>query len=138
MAYFSNAKKGDKVIGLVFGPGKITRVFNDHNYYTLEVEFKNGYSVMYTPEGVPNWGNFDEQTLFYKKDIENMPEVDVEANTKILSIKKIIKLRDKGDLEVKTPSGVWHNIKKVEPDYVEELLEDGLFFLFRKAKNKEN
>ncbi len=136
MAYFDNAKVGDKVYGLVFGKGKIVNVFPD-SYYSIMVEFKNGYEVPYTVDGIPGWGNFKKQTLFYRDDID-LSDKDFSPLTQLLPIKKIIKLREKKALEVRVPSGLWKSIKKVDSSYVEEMLEKENFHLFREKKSKKN
>jgi hypothetical protein len=130
MGYFKKAKKGDKVYGLIFGKGKIVNVFPD-SFYTLMVEFENGYEVPYTEEGIPGWGNFKKQTMFYRDDIDLCNE-DFSPVEKVLAPKKIIKLRNKNRLEVRLPSGIWKNIKKAEPAYLEKLLEKCQYHLFRK------
>ncbi|WP_295419251.1 hypothetical protein [Sulfurovum sp.] len=130
MAYFSEAKKGDKVYGLIFGRGKIVNIFPD-SFYSVMVEFKNGYEVPYTDEGIPGWGNFKKQTLFYRDDVDLCNE-DFSPTEKILSPKKIIKLREKNKLEIRLPSGIWKNLKKADPDYVEKLLKNEQYHLFRK------
>ena len=134
MAYFDDAKVGDKVYGFVFGKGKIVDIFPD-SFYSLMVEFKNGYEVPYTADGIPGWGNFKKQTLFYRDDID-LSDKDFSPLTNVLSIKKIIKLREKGNLEVRVPSGIWKSIKKVDNDYVEEMLEKENLHLFREKKPK--
>ncbi len=135
MAYFDNAKVGDKVYGFVFGKGKIVDVFPD-SFYSIMVEFKNGYEVPYTADGIPGWGNFKKQTLFYRDDID-LSDKDFSPVTKVLSIKKIIKLREANKLEIRVPSGIWKSIKKVDPDYVEEMLEKENYHLFREKKSKK-
>ncbi len=131
--YFHKVKKGDKVFGLVFGKGQVVKVFDDDSFYKFIVEFKNDYEVPYTIEGIPGWGNFDKQTLFYKKDID-LSKFDFSANEKVLTPKKIIKLREKNKLEVKLPSGIWTNCIDCANDYVESLLLKESYHLFRKAK----
>ncbi len=130
MGYFKKAKIGDKVYGLVFGKGKIVDVLPD-SHYTIMVEFDNGYQVPYTEEGVPGWGKFKKQTLFYRSDVD-LSKADFSPVDKILSPKKIIRLREKNQLQVRLPSGLWTNVKKADPDYVEQLLEDEKYHLFRK------
>ena len=68
MSYFEKVKCGDQVFGLVFGLGTVSKVFDD-GYYKLMVEFDNDHEVPYTDDGIPGWGKFKEQTLFYKDDI---------------------------------------------------------------------
>ncbi len=135
MAYFDNAKVGDKVYGLVFGRGKIVEVFND-SFYSILVEFKNGYEVPYTDDGIPGWGNFKKQTMFYKNDVD-LSKADFSPVLKVLDAKEIIKLREKDKLEIRLPSGIWKDYKKADPEYVEEMLEDEQLHLFRKANKSK-
>ncbi|MEA3522437.1 MAG: hypothetical protein U9R50_05640 [Campylobacterota bacterium] len=130
MSYFKKAKLDQKVYGLVFGRGKIIEVFTDSHYKVL-VLFKNDYEVPYTEDGIPGWGNFKSQTLFYRDDVD-MTKADFSPIEKILSIKKIIKHRENGNLEVRLPSGMWIKYAKAEADYAETLLEDEKLHLFRK------
>ena len=118
--------------GLIFGKGSISRILPD-SYYYLFVEFENGSEVAYTREGIPNWGNFDEQTLFFKNDI-CIEDIDFSPVDKVLSKKKIIKLRKKGMLEVRLYSGIWKNINLVEEEYMEDNLIKENYHLFRKTK----
>ena len=134
MAYFKKAKKGDKVYGLIFGKGKVVNVF-PNSFYSLMVEFDNGYEVPYTEDGIPGWGNFKKQTMFYRDDVDLCNE-DFSPVEKVLSPKKIIKLREKNNLEVRLPSGIWRNVKKAELSYVEKMLENCNYHLFRKRKTK--
>ncbi len=133
MAYFDNVKVKDKVYGMVFGAGRVTQVFDDSHYKML-VTFKNGYEVPYTDDGVPGWGTFKKQTLFYKDDID-LTSVDFTPVTKVLSPKKIIKLREKKKLQVRLPSGIWTDAKKKVAHYVEEMLENENYHLFRKKNS---
>jgi len=130
MCYFKKAKKNDKVFGSVFGIGVIS---NNHlnGYYSLMVKFNNGFEVPYTIEGIPAWGNFDYQTLFYKNDID-ITDLDFDSVDKVLKVKQIIKLRDKKKLEIKCPSGIWQNSDLCSDDYIEEILSKKQFWLFRK------
>lgn len=134
MGYFENAKEGEKVFGMVFGLGEIANVY-ENSHYKIMVKFKNGYEIPYTEEGIPGWYNFKEQTLFYKDDID-LTEFDFEANTKVLSPKKIIKFREKKKLEVRLPSGIWTLCNKNSKKYVEEMLEKEKYHLFRKKKKE--
>ncbi len=130
MSYFKKVKKDDKVFGLIFGLGKVIEVF-DNSHYKIMVEFENNYEIPYTEDGVPGWGKFKDQTLFYKEDID-LTEFDFTAIEKVLSPKKIIKYMDKKKLEVRLPSGVWHKCNKKVKNYVEEELEKENYHLFRK------
>ena len=132
MAYFSDVKVGQEVYGLVFGKGKVKDVLPD-SHYTLIVEFDNSCEVPYTEDGVPSWGNFEKQTLFFRDDVDLSSE-DFSPVEKILSPKKIIKFRNKGKLEVRVPSGIWKSVEKADEDYVEKLLEDEKYHMFRKKR----
>ena len=134
MAYFDNAEVGDKVYGLVFGKGKIVEVF-ENSFYSLLVEFKNGYEVPYTLDGVPGWGNFKKQTMFYKNDVD-LSKADFSPVLNVLDAKEIIKLREKDRLEIRLPSGIWKDHKKADSEYVEDMLENEQLHLFRKSKKK--
>lgn len=130
MSYFKKVRKDDKVYGLIFGLGKVVEVF-DNSHYKIMVEFENNYEIPYTEDGVPGWGKFKDQTLFYKEDID-LTEFDFTAIEKVLSPKKIIKYINKKKLEVRLPSGVWHKCNKKVKNYVEEELEKENYHLFRK------
>jgi len=132
MAYFKNVKIKDKLFGTVFGAGKVTQVFED-SHYKMMVTFKNGYEVPYTEDGVPGWGNFKKQTIFYKEDIDLTKE-DFGPVTKLLTQKKIIKYREKGSLQVRLPSGIWTQCSTCASEYVKEMLEKEHYHLFRKGK----
>lgn len=132
MSYFKKVEVGDKVYGLVFGAGEVTQVFDD-GHYKFMADFDNGHEVPYSEEGVPGWGKFKQQTLYYKKDID-LSDYDFSATTKILSVKKIIKLREKKKLEIRLPSGVWTDCKKCVKEYMEEMLEKQNLHLFRKKQ----
>ena len=134
MAYFKKVKQGDKVFGLVFGLGTVQKVFED-SHYKLIVDFDGEFEIPYTEEGIPGWGKFKQQTLFYKNDID-LTEHDFSPINKVLSPKKIIKFRDKKKLEVRLPSGIWHPYDKQVKQYCQELLEDEKLHLFRKLESK--
>ncbi|MFA6138165.1 MAG: hypothetical protein WC667_08775 [Sulfurimonas sp.] len=133
MAYFDKVKVGDKLYGMVFGSGVVTQVF-ENSHYKIMVSFKNGYDVPYTEDGIPGWGNFKKQTIFYKNDID-LTEMDFSPVTKVLSPKKIIKFRQKKKLEVRLPSGIWTDCSKCVKKYVEEMLEAENYHLFRKKQS---
>ncbi len=135
MSYFDNAKVGDDVFGIIFGKGTITNTF-DESHYKVMVTFTNGYEVPFTDEGIPGWGNFKKQTCYYKEDID-LEKVDFAPTEKILSNKKIIKLKETGKLQVRVPSGAWKNAKKCPDEYLEDICENEKYHLFRKKpKNK--
>lgn len=134
MSYFKNAKVGDKVYGLIFGKGKISERYDD-SHYEIMITFANGYEVPYTLDGIPSWGNFKKQTCFYREEVD-LIKVDFAPVDKVLSNKKIIKLREKNMLEVRLPSGAWENVKKCPESYIEEICTNENLHLFRKKSKK--
>jgi hypothetical protein len=133
MSYFKKVKKNDKVFGLVYGEGVVISVW-ENSFYSFEVQYKNNGSVVpYTEEGFPAWNTskFDFQTVFYANDL-NFTEQDFTPINEILSVKKIIKLRNKNKLEVRCPSGLWQSFDKCPNSIAEEYLQDNKFHLFRK------
>ena len=130
--YFKNVKVGQEVYGLVFGPGKVSSVWGD-GHYMFEVTYANNHTVPYTEEGIPGWSaKLDFQTVYYKKDID-ITTLDISPSAKTLSVKKIIKLRLKDQLEIKCPSGIWHSIKNCPGYVMEDYLENDQRHLFRKT-----
>lgn len=132
MKYLQKVKEGDQVFGLVFGLGRIKEVYNDSKFKCL-VEFDNNYEIPYTVDAIPKWGKFKEQTLFYKDDID-VSEFDFSPLEKVLTPKKIIKLREKKKLEVQLPSGIWHICNRNVKKYTEDLLKEEKYHLFRKLQ----
>lgn len=131
--YFSNVKEGDQIFGLIFGLGNVKTVWGD-GYYKFEVEFKNGFIVPYTEDGIPAWNSkLDFQTIYYKSDID-ITNLDISPSEKVLTPKKIIKLRNKGKLEIKCPSGIWQSVSNFPSYIMETYLEEGKLHLFRKAQ----
>jgi len=131
--YFKNVEESDSIFGLVFGKGKVANVW-ENSHYTFEIEFENGFTVPYTSDGIPGWsGKLDYQTVFYSEDID-LTDVDFSPSEEVLNVKKIIKLRDKGKLDARCPSGVWINIKQCPNYIIEEYLENNKLHLFRKAR----
>ncbi len=135
-AYFSRVVEGDEVFGLVFGLGKVSSVW-ENSHYSFEVEYTNGSVVPYTSAGIPAWsgGKLDFQTVFYKTDIY-LFDFDFSPVEKVLSAKKIIKLRNKKELLVRCPSGLWQSVEKCPSFVVETYLVEGKLHLF-KHKQKE-
>jgi len=128
--YFKNVKKGDEVFGLVFGHGTVVDV-NQNGFYTMMILFDNGDEVPYTSEGIPGWGNFDYQTVYFKSDID-IEKLDFSTVDTLATPKKIIKWKLKAKLEVKCPSGLWADAGKCKTNYIESLFEDEKFWMFRK------
>ena len=130
--YFKNVEEGDKVFGLVFGPGVVDSVWGD-GFYKFEVRYTNGHTVPYTMEGIPGWsGKLDFQTIFYADDVD-LSDFDHEINLDVLTVKQIIKLRIKGKLEIQCPSLIWQSIDKCPSYVMEDYLEQNELNRFRKA-----
>jgi len=133
MSYFKKVKEGDEVFGVIFGRGKVSNVYLD-GFYAFEVEYDTGDFVPYTIEGVPAWNTkLNEQTVFYKKDID-LFNLDISGINKILSYKKIIKLREKNKLFVRCPSGIWEKVEKCPYWIIEDYIENEKFYLFKKKE----
>jgi hypothetical protein len=130
MSYFKDVKVGDKVFGLIYGPGTVNAVWED-SFYSFEVEYDEGSYVPYTADGIPAWSSLDIQTVFYKKDIDIF-DLDFSPVEDVLSAKKIIKLRDKKMLEARCPSGLWSDVSTCPYSLIEAYLENKKFHLFRK------
>jgi len=64
MAYFDNAKEGEKVECKIYGKGEIIMVCPEVKY-ALMVTFEGGDDIPYSLDGVPAIEDIDEQTLFY-------------------------------------------------------------------------
>jgi hypothetical protein len=132
MKYFTNVREQDKVYGLIYGKGVVRTVLNGH--YHFEVEYENGQVVPYTEDGIPGWNTaLDFQTVFYKDNID-LYTLDFSPVQKILSPKKIIKLRNDNMLEVRCPSGAWIQVNKCPQNITEDYLENKQFHLFRKLE----
>ncbi len=130
MEEFSEVREGDQVYGLVFGKGIVRTVFN--GFYKFEVEYENDQIVPYSVEGIPGWNPLlDMQTVFYADCIDLM-KFNIAPGDTNLKPKEIIKLRRKGLLSIKCPSGIWLDINMC-PEYIrEEYLENKKFYLFRR------
>ncbi|HIP11188.1 MAG TPA: hypothetical protein EYG73_00580 [Arcobacter sp.] len=133
MSYFKKVKKGDQVFGLIFGLGTVKNI-SENGYYHFNTEFDGDYEVAYTDDGIPNWGKFKEQTLFFKDDID-LTDYDFSASNKLLTSKKIIKLLANNKLEVRLPSGIWHICNKRVKEYSKKLLKNETYHLFRKQED---
>jgi hypothetical protein len=138
MAYFDDVQIGESVFGLVFGVGKVVDILEDH-FYKFLVEFHNGYTIWYDRNGIPQWGNFQEQTVFYKDyilDSDILEEYDFKPAIEDLTPEDIIRYREKDKLEVKCPSGLWTDYKKCPIEYLVHLYETQSFNKFRKKLKK--
>jgi hypothetical protein len=132
LSYFENVKVGEEVFGLIFGLGVVKEVF-DTGHYRCMVEFNNDYEIPYSKNGISGWGKFKEQTLFYKTDID-ITDFDFSPISKVLTLEKILYLKQNNKLEIRLPSGLWHVCDKTIKKYVDKSLEKEKYHLFRKSK----
>lgn len=137
--YFEDVRKDDEVYGLLYGKGEVCFVldkkFRLEGSYMFEVQYKTK-KVFYNEDGVPDWcsGNGDCQTVFFADDLEK-PEQDFDARYgDLLSKKKIIKLQEKGSLEMRTPNGSWRNVERCPQDLFMKAIKYEDFHLFRKEQ----
>ena len=126
-------KYGLRIFGVVFGPGTVTSVW-ENSHFAFEVTFDTGDIVAYLPDGIPSWNTNLEQRTVYEAGEIDITTLEMSPLEKVLSPKKIIKLRLNGKLEVRCPSGVWRNIYECPRQVTEEYLGNGLYHLFRKGK----
>ena len=136
--YFEDVEIGDKVFGLVYGPGEVIYSIGSNQvsgFYSFKVKYKNK-EVFYTNEGVPDWCKQNFQTVFYKSDID-LFNLDLEPVDEVLKMKKIIKLRNREQLEMRCPSGLWRDINMCPAGFGDNALEKGQFHLFREKGNND-
>jgi len=134
--YFNTVKLGDEIFSLIYGKGIATFVLNDiarvTGFYMMKVQYEK-CSVMYTEDGLPDWGRDKVQTAFYVKDI-NLNNIHFEPQDKPLSKKQLHKYMDKAILEMRCPSGIWRNINECPSKIVQKGLSDLSYHLFRKEQ----
>lgn len=141
MHYFSNVKINEEVYSIVYGKGKVVFTLpKEHRidgFYVFAVEYPNkNKRVHYTIDGYPDWTSSAGscQTVFYTKDID-LNDMDIQAPSKILSEKQILKYKRDDILEMQCPSGIWRNTNSCPHKLVEKALKKSKFYLFRKDKN---
>lgn len=139
MAYFDDVEKNDEVYSIVYGHGKVKYVLDKKSrtpgFYIFQVQFEND-SVFYTEAGIPEWCSTKgcNQTVFYKGDMD-MLDLDYQTIKKdLLSKKKIAKLKEAGELEMRAPSGAWINANYVPPKVYLAALKYEELYLFRKEQ----
>lgn len=140
MAYFDEVKLEDEVYSLIYGNGTVKFVLpkahRTKGFFMFQVHFAKA-KVHYNEDGVPEWCNgiVCEQTAYYKDDVFR-PESDYATIDKeLLSLKKAIKLKDQGLLEMRTPSGAWRNVDLCPAkEYLRAIKHEELY-LFRKARD---
>ena len=141
--YFDEVKVGDDIYSIVFGSGKVIFVLPEkqrvQGFYAFQVEYEDNETVYYTLDGIPNWcGKETEcgQTIFYPDDV-SLKDLDFKPLDKIPSKKKVMKLKDEDNLEMRCPSGLWRDIKSCPEGLVTKMLEKANLHLFRKGKKKK-
>ena len=141
MRYFNKVKVDDEVFSLVYGKGLVTMALPKKHrvdgFYIFSVIYNNKKVVNYTVDGFPNWCNSDGcmQTVFYLKDID-LTDMDIEPTCTILTKKQITKYQEKGNLEIRCPSGIWRNVDKVPEKIVKKALKKDSYHVFRKESKK--
>ena len=139
MSYFSKVKIEQEVFSLIYGKGIVNfalpKKHRVDGFYIFAVEYKKKKVVHYTVDGFPNWSTENGlcQTVFYKEDLDFM-DVDMKPVKKILSEKKIIKLKEKGTLELQCPSGIWRNADEVPQKIFKDALKNSQLNIFREEK----
>ena len=58
--------------------------------------------------------------------------MDTQDVSKILSQKQILKYRDRSELEIQCPSGLWRNVDEVPESLMKKACNKSQFHLFRK------
>jgi len=140
MKYLEEVKVGDSVFGLVQGKMTVTFVLPKDRrmdgFCCIEATNEDNKKFNYTEDGWPGWalGNCNCQTLFYEKDID-LSEIDISPSCEVLSEKKIGKLIQKGNLEVRCPSGIWREVDEVPSELLQKIIKKGSLHLFRKMKD---
>ena len=69
MAYFENAKEGDRVECKIYGKGEIIMVCPECKY-ALMVTFDDGTDIPYSIDGRPAIEDQHEQTLYFEGKVE--------------------------------------------------------------------
>ncbi|MFA5233796.1 MAG: hypothetical protein WC390_05280 [Sulfurimonas sp.] len=138
MHYFSDVKINEEVYSLVYGKGKVVFTLpakqRIDGFYAFAVEYPNkNKKVYYTIDGYPDWSSSGEscQTVFYIKDVD-LNDIDIQAPSKMLSEKQILKYKSNGTLEMQCPSGIWRNTNECPEKMVEKALRKSKYYLFRK------
>lgn len=136
--YFNKVKLNDEIYSLVYGNGVVCYVlekeFRLSGSYMMQVQYEKE-KVYYTEDGIPNWCKVkgDCQTAYYKKD-NDRPEMDFATSKRdILTPKKIAKLKERGELEMRVPSGAWMNVDVIPVAVFLQALKAKSFYIFRKA-----
>lgn len=141
MRYFSKVTVDEEVFSLVYGKGTVSMVLPKKQridgFYIFAAKYQNDKVVHYTVDGFPNWCSSEGcmQTVFYLDDVD-LTDMDIQPTCTILSQKKILKYQEKGNLEIRCPSGIWRNIDEVPEKIVKKALKKDSYHLFRKENKK--
>ena len=138
--YFEKVQLKDEVYSVVYGLGEVVYISPDklrmEGFYTFEVEYADKHRTFYSDQGVPNWCNTSAcggQTIWYRDEIDLIDE-DFSPSSGELSKKKILKLKLKGKLMMKCPSGIWRNITGCPERVFLRALADENYYLFKKGE----
>lgn len=139
MAYFDDVELGTEIYSLIYGNGEVIFVLDKKNrtkgFFMFQVQFANE-KVHYNEEGIPDWCTLGDccRTAYYKDDVFR-PESDYATIDKdLLTLKKAIKLKEQGKLEMRTPSGAWRNVDQCPVKEYLKAIKNEELYLFRKAK----
>lgn len=141
--YFEDVKKGDELYSIVFGKGTVVMALEPEmrvdGFYAFQVKFGDSEFVHYTLDGYPNWCSKGGciQTVFYPKDVD-FGSMDFEPIEKVIKEKKVKKLKESDELEMRCPSGAWRNVNECPTDVVKRMLDTAKYHLFRKDRRKKN
>ena len=144
MKYLSDIQIDDEVISIIYGDGIITNVLDKQRradgFFMCTASYldDNGgeFFIHYTEDGIASWCNKDialcGKTIYIKADLD-IKIYDYSANTKPLSMKKIKKLYDSEELEIRTPAGFWLDIDKVPESLINKYIKKGFEYMFRES-----
>lgn len=138
ISFYKKLQRGQEVFGLIFGKGVVSYL-DINSHWPIEITYdlkgEGTFIVPYSEDGIPAWGGgkFEERTVYLPEEIDLMDFDISAADETTLTQKKIIKLKYKGNLEIKCPSGIWKNSKGCPSWVAEEYLQDNKLHLFRQA-----
>jgi len=134
-------KENDTLISMYFGESSEIRLLGDGQYIVAAYFPMEEIEVMYTEDGIPNWScaGDKEQTAFLKRDIEKlkMSDFDFSALSKkyMLTESDLKNYKDKDflkNIQVRTCIGMWRDALTAPTLYIEKVIENKEFHLFRK------
>lgn len=133
--------KEDTLISMYFGRSTKIRLLGDGNYIVAAYFPTADVEVMYTEDGIPNWGcaGDKEQTVFLERDLKNLKFTDFDFSalgTKDMVDEYDLKNYKNNDtltkLQIRTHIGMWRDISSAPMSYIENAIANKEFHLFRK------